>query len=146
MTQVKICGITNLEDALAAVEAGADFLGFILYPASKRYLTTEALREITAELKQRADCPKLVGVFVDDPAEKVADVMAVCQLDLAQLSGEEPPAVIALATNNLLCTAEATKPCAQPPWPKPKRMRNGTLSRIRLMAIQPYIWTLTTRP
>lgn len=94
MTKIKICGITNLEDALAAVEAGADFLGFIMYPASKRYLPPETLRVITAELKQRADCPKLVGVFVDDPAEKVAEVMAMFQLDLAQLSGEEPPAVI----------------------------------------------------
>lgn len=94
MTKVKICGITNLEDALVAVEAGADFLGFIMYPASKRYLTAESLRAITAELKQQADCPKLVGVFVDDPAETVAEVMALCQLDLAQLSGEEPPAVI----------------------------------------------------
>jgi phosphoribosylanthranilate isomerase len=94
MTQVKICGITNLEDALVAMEAGADYLGFIMYPASKRYLEPEVLRAITAELKQRPDCPKLVGVFVDETAERVVELMTLCQLDLAQLSGEEPPAFI----------------------------------------------------
>jgi phosphoribosylanthranilate isomerase len=94
MTKVKICGITNLKDALAAMEAGADYLGFIMYPASKRYLTAEALSHITRQLRQQADCPLLVGVFVNDTAETVAQIMETCQLDLAQLSGDEPPALI----------------------------------------------------
>jgi phosphoribosylanthranilate isomerase len=94
MTKVKICGITNLEDALAAVEVGADYLGFIMYPASKRYLTAEALQAITTELRREANCPKLVGVFVDETAAAAAEIMVRCGLDLAQLSGDEPPAVI----------------------------------------------------
>ncbi|MFZ0547550.1 MAG: phosphoribosylanthranilate isomerase [Candidatus Promineifilaceae bacterium] len=94
MTQVKICGIINIEDALVAMEAGADYLGFIMYPASKRYLTPDTLQAITSQLRQRANCPKLVGVFVDDSAETVAQLMETCQLDLAQLSGDEPPAMI----------------------------------------------------
>jgi phosphoribosylanthranilate isomerase len=94
MVKVKICGITNLEDARAAMAAGADYLGFILYPASVRYLTAETLRAITTPLRQEPNCPQLVGVFVDDTAETVAQIMEACGLDLAQLSGEEPPAFI----------------------------------------------------
>lgn len=94
MTKVKICGITNLDDARAARDAGADYLGFIIYPASVRYLTAEKLSAITTSLRQEPNCPTLVGVFVDDTAETVAEIMDSCGLDLAQLSGHEPPAFI----------------------------------------------------
>ncbi len=94
MTKVKICGITNLEDARAAAVAGADYLGFILYPASVRYLTAESLSAITSPLRQEANCPKLVGVFVDETADTMSQIMEQCSLDLAQLSGDEPPAFI----------------------------------------------------
>ncbi len=89
--KVKICGITNLDDALAAAEAGADMLGFILYPPSPRSISPEALREITAVLRKRPDCPQLVGVFVNETAVQMAAILEQCQLDLAQLSGEEVP-------------------------------------------------------
>ena len=56
--KVKICGITNLEDAIVAADAGADYLGFILYPPSKRAVDAATVAEITRELKRRTDCPQ----------------------------------------------------------------------------------------
>lgn len=87
MVRVKVCGITNLEDALAAVEAGADALGFVLAP-SPRQIAPEKIREIVAHLP-----PFLckVGVFANMELEKVREIMASCSLDLAQLHGEESP-------------------------------------------------------
>ena len=64
MTRVKICGITNLEDAIVAIEAGADYLGFIIYPPSKRSIALPACQTIVNALRERPDCPLLVGVFV----------------------------------------------------------------------------------
>lgn len=92
--QVKICGLTNLEDAAAAVEAGADYLGFIFYPPSKRGITPENAQKVTAALRQRANCPTLVGVFVNETAAFMNQIMGDCHLDLAQLSGEEVPFLV----------------------------------------------------
>lgn len=92
--KVKICGITNLQDALLATEAGADFLGFILYPPSKRSVDIKTVVTIAAHLRQRDDCPALVGVFVNETAVYMANMLDQAGLDLAQLSGEEVPALI----------------------------------------------------
>lgn len=92
--KVKICGLTNLEDALIAVEAGADYLGFIFYPPSKRSITVEAAQAITAHLRTLPHCPVLVGVFVNETAVQMAQILSQCQLDLAQLSGEETPYLV----------------------------------------------------
>lgn len=89
MTRVKICGLTNLEDARVAAKAGADYLGFILYPPSPRSVTPEAVMEIVRGLGENR--PLLVGVFVNETAAAMADVLDHCGLDLAQLSGEETP-------------------------------------------------------
>jgi phosphoribosylanthranilate isomerase len=62
MTWVKICGITNLEDAMTAVEAGADALGFVFYPPSPRYLEAEAARGLIAAIPRQVE---KIGVFVD---------------------------------------------------------------------------------
>jgi phosphoribosylanthranilate isomerase len=93
--KVKICGLTNLEDALIAIEAGADYLGFILYPPSKRAINEAETQELVANLRTQTDCPLLVGVFVNETAEKIKQVLASCRLDLAQLSGDETPNMIA---------------------------------------------------
>jgi len=89
-THIKICGLTNEEDALVAAEAGADFLGFVFYPKSPRYVHREQVREIVASLHaRRTACPTLVGVFVDEPVQRVRETLDFCALDLAQLHGSE---------------------------------------------------------
>jgi phosphoribosylanthranilate isomerase len=88
MTRIKICGITNLEDARLAAELGAQALGFIFYPKSPRSIKPEAARQIIAQL------PPLVlsvGVFVNEAAALVLEVAEMVRLDWVQLHGEEPP-------------------------------------------------------
>jgi phosphoribosylanthranilate isomerase len=84
--KVKVCGITNAEDAGAAVEAGADALGFIFYEKSPRYVVPAVAARIIADL------PPLiipVGVFVNEELATVRSIMDACGLGLAQLHGDE---------------------------------------------------------
>ncbi|MEE9202712.1 MAG: phosphoribosylanthranilate isomerase [Dehalococcoidia bacterium] len=85
--RVKICGLTNLEDALMAAEAGADALGFVFAPSPRR-VTPKQVREIVPHLPPFVI---KVGVFVDSPLKEVVDTLSSCGLHLAQLHGEEPP-------------------------------------------------------
>ena len=89
--KVKICGITNLDDATLAIEAGADMLGFNFYPPSPRYISPEACREIIAALERSNRSAVYVGVFVNASTEDIATILNKCGLDLAQLSGDETP-------------------------------------------------------
>ena len=93
MTKVKICGITNLDDALVAAQAGADFLGFIFYEPSPRYVSPETVREIVSGIRCQmpGEFPKFVGVFVNASLEKVEQILEDCRLDAAQLHGDESP-------------------------------------------------------
>jgi phosphoribosylanthranilate isomerase len=93
--KVKICGITNLDDALVALEAGADYLGFIFYPPSKRSIDQKSARRIVTELRAKQDCPQLIGVFVDETAARMSSILDHVNLDWAQLSGEEVPYLVA---------------------------------------------------
>jgi len=88
---VKICGITCLDDAFAALSAGADSLGFNFYPNSPRYISPTACRTIVREIRPLYPKAVLVGVFVNAPVEVVIAILETCGLDLAQLSGDEPP-------------------------------------------------------
>jgi phosphoribosylanthranilate isomerase len=93
---VKICGIRTCEDALAAVEAGADMLGFNFYPPSPRYLAPDECARIVGELRCSMDHRlALVGVFVNTPVAEVVSILDECGLDLAQLHGDEGPEVLA---------------------------------------------------
>jgi phosphoribosylanthranilate isomerase len=85
---IKICGITRPADAHAAVEAGADALGFMFYSGSKRYITPQAAVRITAELP-----PSIlrVGVFVDPAAGEVEAIAKTCGLTALQFHGSETP-------------------------------------------------------
>ncbi len=83
---VKICGITNLEDALAAIEGGAAALGFNFWPRSPRYITPESARRLIENLPEKVD---KVGVFVDEAPGAVAAVASETGLDVVQLHGRE---------------------------------------------------------
>ena len=85
---VKICGITNASDALAAAEAGADALGFMFYEPSPRNVSIRQATEIIRELS-----PFIikVGVFVDAPEDTVMRAIADCGLNLLQFHGNESP-------------------------------------------------------
>ncbi|MBL8063999.1 MAG: phosphoribosylanthranilate isomerase [Anaerolineales bacterium] len=95
MTIVKICGIKTLKDALAAIAAGADYLGFNFYPKSVRFIEKSACAEITSVLKREHPQIKLVGVFVNSSVEEAKDILATCSLNLAQLHGDETPEIFA---------------------------------------------------
>jgi len=88
MVHIKICGITNLEDALLAAQFGAHALGFIFHPKSPRYVAPGAARAIIAHLPPFV---LSVGVFVDEEAQEVRDLAARVGLDWLQLHGSEPP-------------------------------------------------------
>ncbi|MFZ5453949.1 MAG: phosphoribosylanthranilate isomerase [Thermodesulfobacteriota bacterium] len=88
MVRIKICGITNLEDALLAAELGADALGFIFYPPSPRSVTPDAAQAIIAQLPPLVTT---VGVFVDEAAARVKELAGAVGLDWVQLHGLETP-------------------------------------------------------
>jgi len=85
-TRVKICGITKLEDAQAACEAGADALGFVFVPASPRYIEPSLAAEIIAQLPAFVSS---VGLFVNAPEAEVSDVLSLVPLDYCQYHGDE---------------------------------------------------------
>ncbi len=88
MTQIKICGITNLPDALCAFEAGADAVGFIFHPASPRHISPEKAEEI---IKRLPSGIARIGVFVNSKADEVKRIANICGLDFIQLHGDESP-------------------------------------------------------
>jgi phosphoribosylanthranilate isomerase len=90
--KVKICGVTDPANALAAVEMGADYLGLNFYPGSPRFLTIERAREIAGAARGRVP---LVGVFVNASPEEIAETAEKVGLDLVQFSGDEGPEAVA---------------------------------------------------
>jgi len=88
MTRVKICGITEESHALAAVGAGADFIGLVFAPSSRRITPAKAY-EIASAVKKNSNTTKVVGIFVNAPQSMVNKVADFCGLDWIQLSGDE---------------------------------------------------------
>ena len=86
--KVKICGITNLPDGLAAAEAGADALGFVFYDQSPRYISIPAAAEL---IRQLPPLVMKVGVFANAPEDLVLRASRECGLNLLQFHGDEPP-------------------------------------------------------
>jgi len=83
---LKVCGITNQRDADAAIAAGATAIGFNFYPKSPRYITPETAARIATPGALR------VGVFVNTPTARIAEIARIAALDVAQLHGDESPA------------------------------------------------------
>ena len=108
MTHVKICGITSFEDGLCAASAGADFLGFVFFRKSPRFVAPEVAGEITSRLNEHfsnsttcpatdigsGQSPRYIGVFVNESLAGVEETMRRANLDFAQLHGDEPPAML----------------------------------------------------
>lgn len=90
---VKICGITNLDDALLAAELGATALGFIFVHTSPRYTFPENAAAILRTVRQEfgAKAPLMVGVFVNTPREEILKILHVVSLDCLQFHGDEHP-------------------------------------------------------
>jgi phosphoribosylanthranilate isomerase len=98
MVRVKICGITNEADMLAAIEAGADFLGFIFHEKSPRYVSPAQVAALTGMLPG-LDVPRVplcVGVFVSPTPDEVAEVVERCKLGAAQVHRADPVALRAI--------------------------------------------------
>jgi phosphoribosylanthranilate isomerase len=113
MTWVKICGITNLEDALVAVEAGADAVGFVFYEKSPRFVSVETAREIIAKLPDNVE---KIGVFVDADCEQIHTIVGTANLTSVQLHGgrsaesfnqDERPAAECLGASKVIGLAYA---------------------------------------
>lgn len=88
ITKVKICGITNYKDAIAALDMGADLLGFNFYPESPRFISPEKAVQIINKLPAFID---LVGIFVNASIDQIHETKNFCQLDWIQLHGDENP-------------------------------------------------------
>lgn len=88
IVKVKICGLTNYKDAAAAVDMGADILGFNFYPDSPRFIAPEKAAKIINKLPAFVD---IAGVFVNDSFDKIRETIDKCQLDWVQLHGDESP-------------------------------------------------------
>jgi len=88
MIEVKICGITNLEDALEVVKSGADMIGFILSSGSPRTITPEKAKSI---IEMLPDTIEKVGVFVDESLARVNELAEMLDIDYIQLHGSESP-------------------------------------------------------
>ncbi len=88
MTKIKICGIKTVNDALAAIDAGADMLGFNFYPKSARYIEVGRCRDIMSEMRKYGQITYM-GVFVNASAAQIRATLETCALNLAQLHGDE---------------------------------------------------------
>jgi len=113
--EIKICGITNIEDARAALVLEVDYLGFIFYPKSPRAVTAEQVKQILGELEEPC---KAVGVFVNSPCEEVEGVVEACGLYAAQIHGDETAEMFAGSTLRLW---RALKLMPTGPVPDPKK-------------------------
>jgi len=88
LVRVKICGLLEVEHAVVAAKAGADFIGMV-FKESRRRITPERAKEITSAIKEINPRPEAVGIFADEPLEKVLKIARECALDRVQLAGDE---------------------------------------------------------
>jgi phosphoribosylanthranilate isomerase len=90
VTVIKICGIVEVASGLTAIDAGADYLGFVFYPPSSRALDIPRAQRLLRDLRAaRPSGWQAVGVFVNEPLSVIAATVTACELDVVQLNGEE---------------------------------------------------------
>ncbi len=90
MPKVKICGVRRVEDALAAAEAGVDFMGLVFVPSRRRRISVEQAKRIVDAVKaSSANPPKLAGLFADQPMEELREKVRASGVDMVQLCGKE---------------------------------------------------------
>jgi phosphoribosylanthranilate isomerase len=123
-TRIKICGITNLTDGLEAARLGVDYIGFVFYPPSPRYVYPNDARDIAAAIRSRygSRAPATIGVFVDEKPDRIAALRNEVGLDGVQFCGDEPPEDVA--------------------WCKPVRFRGislETLDRLGRYSVEAYL-------
>jgi phosphoribosylanthranilate isomerase len=99
MIRIKICGMTNVEDALHACACGADALGFVFYDKSPRCLTAAKARDIIARLPPLVTT---VGLFVNEAPGRIREIAEECALDVIQLHGDEGPAACDFAPRRVI--------------------------------------------
>jgi phosphoribosylanthranilate isomerase len=108
MTIVKICGVRRLVDARAAAAAGADIIGFTFWPGTKRYIAPEEAAGVIAAFRSESvPRPLISGLFVNADPAMIAATVALCGLDLVQLSGDETAAEVERLTTPLLVAVRA---------------------------------------
>jgi len=86
MVKVKICGITNISDAIASVNSGCDALGFVFYKKSPRYIAPQKVSHITRHIPKNVI---KIGVFVNAQEKRIKEIAKLCKLDILQFHGEE---------------------------------------------------------
>ncbi len=106
IVKVKICGLTNYDDAAAAMDMGADLLGFNFYPKSPRYLTPEKAGDIVNQLPAFIDT---AGIFVNASIEQIRETRDLCPLDWVQLHGDEAPEFCRSLTSHNVKTIKAIR-------------------------------------
>jgi phosphoribosylanthranilate isomerase len=102
MFRIKICGITNVKDAIAARDAGADAIGLNFYPRSPRCVSADLARTIRDEVGRQIQC---VGVFVNETAGRIESIAGFVGLDTVQLHGDEPVSILNDLTSILVIKA-----------------------------------------
>ncbi len=100
--KIKICGITNLEDAILASDLGADYLGFIFYDKSPRYIDEKTASGVINNIKKSNKSIKFIGVFVNEDINKIKTIKKLCNLDFIQLHGDETDDFIEALAKHLI--------------------------------------------
>jgi len=106
IVKVKICGITNYDDAAAAIDMGADLLGFNFYPKSPRFVTLQQAMQIMSKLPAFID---VVGVFVNASLDEIRETIGQCPLNWVQLHGDESPEFCRSLTSDNVKTMKALR-------------------------------------
>ncbi|UCE49302.1 MAG: phosphoribosylanthranilate isomerase [Phycisphaerales bacterium] len=124
IVKVKICGITNYYDAVAAMDMGADILGFNFYPKSPRYVTPQKAGEIVNMLPAFIDT---AGIFVNATIDQIRETTDLCPLDWVQLHGDESPEFCGSLTYHNVKTMKAIRVKDQADVEKVKRFFTDAL-------------------